>query len=58
MRRVFGFLALIIGVGLAGWVAFNIFNPTPEFKESGRSPLSGLVFSGVMIVTGVKMMRR
>lgn len=33
-RKTFGAIALLIGVSILGWVGYNLFSPTPEFRSN------------------------
>ena len=54
---IFGTLAILFGIGIAIWLAYNIFvQRLPEF-QSPINPVSH-VFPFVMIVVGVGMLRK
>jgi TRAP-type C4-dicarboxylate transport system permease small subunit len=54
---IFGELAVLFGIAIALWVAYNLFvHRLPEF-ESAATPISYL-FPFVMIAVGLGMLRK
>jgi hypothetical protein len=54
---IFGTLAILLGIGIAIWLAYNFFvQRLPEF-QSPSNPIS-YVFPFVMIGVGVGMLRK
>ena len=43
LKRLFGALALFIGLAIVVWVLYNLVAPTPEFRRAARSPLQLIV---------------
>ncbi len=53
MKRVFGVFVLVLGLLLAGWIAFNLLvEMQPE--AAGRNPLPGIGLSAAFIFVGVR----
>ena len=52
VRRFFGFITLLVGLALTGWIIYNLINPQPEFTRSTGGSMSRAVkglFLGVFI---------
>ncbi|HEV3459598.1 MAG TPA: hypothetical protein VHG32_23855 [Thermoanaerobaculia bacterium] len=50
-RRFFGVLALVIGTSLLVWLVYNLFWPTPEFKQGYKTPVQ-LILPFAMLYVG------
>ena len=55
-RRVFGIIALLMGVALSAWFVYNQFFPTDEFKTNFRSVFQ-LILPIAFIIVGWKWIR-
>jgi hypothetical protein len=52
---VFGVLAVFFGIAIYGWVFYNMFWPTKEFKDNAGTSVGQYIFPGLMIAFGVKL---
>lgn len=52
MRRIAGAGMILMGVGLLGWVGYNLFIERLPATQ-GRSPVPALVFSAGLLYVGV-----
>jgi hypothetical protein len=50
----FGILAVVAGVGIYGWVLYNLVWPTKEFQDNTNGTVGQYIFPGVMIAIGIK----
>ena len=50
-RKIFGLLTLIIGLTLIGWIIYNMFAPTEEFRAAYKTSLQ-LVLPGLLVLFG------
>ena len=59
VRKLFGVLAILMGVTLVGWIGYNLFHPTPEYRAAAdhRAPFGPLILGGLMIGCGIKWLR-
>jgi hypothetical protein len=56
MKKILGALVALMGLGLATWVAYNLFiDMQPEAE--GKKPLIPILLSIGMLYVGVKWMR-
>ncbi len=55
MRRVFGVIVFLLGLGLTGWIAYNVLiERLPEAQ--GRNPLPGMITATAFLYVGYKWM--
>jgi hypothetical protein len=53
MKKLGGFVLILLGVGLLGWLGYNFFIEMQPVAE-GRSPIPPLIFSAALIGVGTK----
>jgi threonine/homoserine/homoserine lactone efflux protein len=56
MKKAFGWLSLVMGVVLIGWVAFALITGYQPQSSTGRrrSPIGAIVLGVAMVGVGVK----
>lgn len=56
VRRILGLIIFLLGLGLAGWIFYNLFiERLPETQ--GRNPLPAIVVSAALVFVGYRWMR-
>jgi hypothetical protein len=57
MRKLAGFLMIVLGILQGGWIAYNLFvERLPEFQEPNL-PIGMTALAGGLITVGLKWMR-
>jgi hypothetical protein len=57
--RVFGVLAVLIGIGSLAWIAYNlVIEKQPDFKQDTPSLLLSSLVAVIFIVVGIGWLRR
>ena len=54
MKRVFGVIALVMGLGLFAWLGYNLFIEMQPEAE-GRSPIPAALLASAFIFGGAKL---
>jgi hypothetical protein len=56
IKNLLGFASLLFGVTFLGWIVYNLFSPTPEFRSSYKTAFQ-LALPLVMMAYGWRWLR-